>query len=314
MAESTGAPAIDAQALTKQFDSIVAVQNLDLQVQPGEVFGLVGPDGAGKTTTMRLLCGALDPSAGSVRVLGYDVQRQKDRVYPRLGYVSQRFSLYPELTVDENLQFRARLYGIEEETFETRREDLLTFAKLGRFRHRLAGQLSGGMKQKLALATALLHQPQVLLLDEPTAGVDPESRGEFWQILLGLAEAGMAVLVATTYMDEAERCQRLGLLYRGRLLMQGTPADVRRRAELNLLEIVCEPLLKGREVTRGAQGVRWVEIFGDRLHVAVEEADAEPRLRERLSQAAVAVRSVEPLDAGLEDAFFELVRRSQRDA
>lgn len=314
MAEKTGVPAIDAQGLTKQFDSVMAVQNVDLEVQPGEVFGLVGPDGAGKTTTMRLLCGALQPSAGSVRVLGYDVQRQQDRVYPRLGYVPQRLSLYPELTVDENLQFRARLYGMEEEIFETRRESLLTFAKLGRFRHRLAGQLSGGMRQKLALIVALLHQPQVLLLDEPTTGVDPESRGEFWQILLGLAEAGLAVMVATTYMDEADRCRRLGLLYGGRLLMQGTPAEVRRQAGLNLLEIMCEPLLKGREVTREVQGVRWVEVFGDRLHVAVEEAHAEPRLRERLDHAGVTVRSVQPREAGLEDAFFELVRRSQGNA
>jgi ABC-2 type transport system ATP-binding protein len=201
---------------------------------------------------------------------------------------------------------------MEEETFETRRESLLAFAKLGRFRHRLAAQLSGGMKQKLALVAALLHQPQVLLLDEPTTGVDPESRGEFWQMLLGLAEAGMAVMVATTYMDEADRCRRLGLLYGGRMLMQGTPAEVRRQAGLNLLEVACAPLLKGREVTREVPGVRWVEVFGDRLHVAIEEARAEPQLRERLSHAGVTVRSVGPLEAGLEDAFFELVRRGQR--
>jgi ABC-2 type transport system ATP-binding protein len=303
---------VEARGLRKEFGGTVAVDGVAREVRKGEVCGLVGPDGAGKTTTLRMLCGALPPTAGSARLLGYEVDRQKDRVYPRLGYVSQRFSLYRELTVDENLRFRARLYGMEETTLETRRESLLTFAKLGRFRHRQAGNLSGGMRQKLALAAALLHQPEVLLLDEPTTSVDPESRGEFWQMLLGLAEAGMTVIVATAYMDEAERCRRLGLLYGGRMLVQGTPAEVRREAGLNLLEVTCDPLLLGREAARKAQGVRWVEVFGDRLHVAVDKGDAEERLQEGFENARVEVQSVQPIEAGLEDAFFELVRRSER--
>jgi len=312
MTEPAGEPAIEARGLRKAFDGTVAVDGLDLAVARGEVFGLVGPDGAGKTTTIRMLCGVFPPTAGTARVLGFDVAAYAHEVQRRIGYVPQRFSLYPELTVDENLLFRARVHDIGGEALARSQERLLSFTRLGRFRHRLVAKLSGGMKQKLALAAALIHRPEVLLLDEPTTGVDPVSRGEFWQMLLGLAEEGMTVLVATAYMDEAERCRRVGLLYEGRLLLSGTPRQIRQEARLTLLQVACDPLLPGRAAARRAAGVRWVEVFGDRLHVAVEREGAATGLRQALEKAGALVTSIEPAEPGMEDAFFELIRRRGR--
>ena len=314
MTEPAGEPAIEARGLRKVFDGTVAVDDLDLSVGRGEVFGLVGPDGAGKTTTIRMLSGVFPPTAGTTTVLGFDVAAYAHEVQRRIGYVPQRFSLYPELTVDENLLFRAKVHDIGGEALARRHERLLSFTRLGRFRHRLVANLSGGMKQKLALAAALIHEPEVLLLDEPTTGVDPVSRGEFWQMLLGLAEEGMTVLVATAYMDEAERCRRVGLLHEGRLLFCGTPRQIRQEARLTLLQVACDPLLPGRTAARGAAGVRWVEVFGDRLHVAVERESAAPVLRQALERAGARVASIEPAEPGMEDAFFELVRRRGRTA
>jgi len=307
-------PALQARGLRKFFDGFAAVDGLDVAVGRGEVFGLVGPDGAGKTTTLRMICGALPPTEGSVVVAGFDVARRGDEVHRRIGYVPQRFSLYPELTVDENLLFRARAHGMSGKRFDERRESLLTFTRLGRFRRRLARDLSGGMRQKLALAAALLHEPEVLVLDEPTTGVDPVSRGEFWQMLLAMAEKGMTVMIATAYMDEAERCRRVGLLYRGRLLLQGTPQEIRLAANLTLLEVTCEPLPESRQAAQQVPGVRWVEMFGDRLHVAIDQAQTEALIRESMTRAGVTVRSVRPIEPGMEDAFFELVRQREAGA
>ncbi|HUU53447.1 MAG TPA: ABC transporter ATP-binding protein [Armatimonadota bacterium] len=312
MADRVGDPAIAAGGLRKVFEGTAAVDGLDLAVAKGEVFGLVGPDGAGKTTAIRMLCGVLPPTSGGARVLGFDVVSQVEEVRRRIGYVPQRFSLYPELTVEENLLFRARLYGMDRERLDRQRQRLLTFSRLGRFRRRLVGKLSGGMKQKLALAVALLHEPEALLLDEPTTGVDPISRGELWQMLLGLAEQGRTVLVATAYMDEAERCRRVGLLHQGHLLLCDSPREIRREAGLTLLQVSCDPLLAGREAAREAAGVRWVEVFGDRLHVAVEREGAAAGLRRAVERAGVRVAAILPLEAGMEDAFFELVRRRER--
>jgi len=307
-------PALQARGLRKFFDGFAAVDGLDVAVGRGEVFGLVGPDGAGKTTTLRMICGALPPTEGSVVVAGFDVARRGDEVHRRIGYVPQRFSLYPELTVDENLLFRARAHGMSGKRFDARRESLLTLTRLGRFRRRLVRDLSGGMKQKLALAAALLHEPEVLVLDEPTTGVDPVSRGEFWQMLLAMAEKGMTVMIATAYMDEAERCRRVGLLYRGRLLLQGTPQEIRLAANLTLLEVTCEPLPESRQAAQRVPGVRWVEMFGDRLHVAIDQAQTEGLIRESMTRAGVTVRSVRPIEPGMEDAFFELVRQREAGA
>jgi len=313
MPEMYGEPAIEARGLRKAFDGTVAVDGLDLAVLAGEVFGLVGPDGAGKTTTMRMLCGALSPTDGAARVAGFDVIVEPEEVKRRIGYVPQRFSLYSELTVDENMLFQARVHGVVGKIFEDRREQLLSFSRLGRFRKRLAQDLSGGMRQKLALICALIHQPEILLMDEPTTGVDPVSRGEFWELLLGLASEGSTIMAATAYMDEAERCRRVGLLYRGRLLIAGTPREVRREARLTLLQVACNPLRAGQRAMQRLPGVRWAEIFGDRVHAAVERVEIEDAIRRALEEAGVEVTAIRPIETGLEDAFFELVRRRSEE-
>ncbi len=313
MAEQFGRIAIEARGLRKVFEHTTAVDRLDLKIAAGEVFGLVGPDGAGKTTAMRMLCGALRPSGGWAGVAGFDVVSEAEEVKARIGYVPQHFSLYPELTVDENMLFQARVHGVIGQLFEERRERLLSFSRLGRFRNRLARDLSGGMRQKLALSCALIHQPEILLLDEPTSGVDPISRGEFWELLLGLVEEGMTVLVTTPYMDEAERCRRVGLVYQGRLLESGTPRTIRRDVQLELLQVTCEPRQEGREAVRPVPGVRWVEVFGDRLHASVERPEVEGSVRKALQAAGVRVRRIRQVEPGLEDAFFELVRRRREE-
>lgn len=314
MPEVTEAAAIEARGLSRSFADDVAVDRLDLSVAPGEVFGLVGPDGAGKTTALRVLCGVLQPTAGRATVLGYNVATQAHEVHRRIGYVPQRFSLYPELTVEENLHFRARIHGVARPMLEERLDGLLTLTQLGRFRRRLTGALSGGMQQKLALAAALLHAPKLLLLDEPTTGVDPASRGDFWEMLLGLAEKGTTVMAATAYMDEAERCGRVGLLYRGRLLECGSPDEIRREAGLSLLQVSCRPLDQARRAAQEMAGVHWVEVFGDRLHVALDPQGTTEAVRESLEGAGVQVSSIDAIEPGLEDAFFELVRRRRKAA
>jgi len=275
------------------------------------VFGLVGPDGAGKTTTMRILCGALAAEEGTAKVAGFDVGSHPEEVKRRIGYLPQRLSIYSDLSVDENILFHARIQGVREPELSPRRERLLSFTRLGRFRGRPAQALSGGMRQKLGLACALVHEPTLLLLDEPTTGVDPVSRGEFWELVLGLVAGGMTVLVTTPYMDEAERCARVGLLYQGRLLAVGTPHEIKREAALSLLQVACDPLREGREAARRVPGVRWVEIFGDRLHVAVLSAEVAGALSDGLARGGVRVAEVTPLAPGLEDAFFELVSRGR---
>jgi len=305
-------PAIEARGLRKSFGRIRAVAGMNLRVAAGEIFGLVGPDGAGKTTAMRLICGAMPPDAGTALVAGFDVVSQGEEAKQRLGYVPQRSSIYGELTVDENILFQARVHGVKGKTFAERRERLLAFSRLGRFTNRLARDLSGGMRQKLSLACALIHEPQALLLDEPTTGVDPVSRGEFWELLLGLASGGVAVLTSTPYMDEAERCSHVGLMYEGSLLAEGTPQEVRDSAGLELLQVSCDPLLQGRSAAQSTAGVAWAEVFADRIHVATRSAaEAEGAVRDALSSAGVELLSIERIPIGLEDAFFELVRRGR---
>ncbi len=308
-------PAIAARGLRKSFPPVTAVAGLDLAVPQGEIHGLVGPDGAGKTTAMRLIAGAMPADEGTARVAGFDVGSQGEEVKRRLGYVPQRSSLYGELTVDENLLFRARIHGVKGKQYAERRQQLLAFSRLEPFKDRLARNLSGGMKQKLSLACALIHDPQVLLLDEPTTGVDPVSRGEFWELLLNLSAGGTTILTSTPYMDEAERCALVGLLHEGRLLASGAPQEVRAQAGLELLEIACDPLLPGRAAVQQVAGVSWVEIFGDKLHLAARSAGAvEAPVRAALTSAAVRVLGMSRIPTGLEDAFFELVRRGQEQA
>ena len=312
MSERADRPAIEVSGLTKSFDGRPAVDGVDLKIARGELFGLVGPDGAGKTTMLRMLCGVLRPTSGRAEVLGFDLARQAEEVQRSIGYVPQRFSLYLELTVDENLLFRAHAHGLPQKVFEERREALLSLTRLGRFRHRLTSALSGGMRQKLTLAAAVLHQPAALLLDEPTTGVDPASRGEFWEMLLGLVEKGTTIVVATAYMEEAERCRRVGLLYQGRLLKCASPGQIQREAGLSLLEVACEPLRHGRRVAEATPGVRWVEVFGDRLHVALNPQGTVEAVRGALQQSGVEIADLVSIEPGTEDAFFELVRSQRR--
>jgi len=302
------APAIETEALRKVFDGLVAVDSITLRVERGEIFGLVGPDGAGKTTFIRLLCGALEPTAGSANVAGFDVLRRPEEVRRRIGYVSQAFSLYGDLTVAENLAFFADIYRVPKSERAPREEELLEFSRLGPFRKRLAQNLSGGMKQKLGLACALMHTPEILLLDEPTTGVDPVSRRDFWRILYSLLGRGVTILVSTPYMDEAERCSRVALIDAGRILLCDTPDALKQRMSGDLLEIVAQPQDAARTVLASTPQVMGVQVFGDRLHVSVRDAASdEPALMQALAQAGVNVTSSRRAVPGLEDVFVSLL-------
>ncbi len=244
-------PIIETHDLTRRFGSLTAVDHLNLTVQPGEIFGLVGPDGAGKTTTLRMLCSLVDPSEGSARVAGHDVVREPQSVKDRIGYMAQRFGLYLDLTVQENMDFYADLFGIVGSERETLAGRLLHMTRMEPFRGRQAGQLSGGMKQKLALMCTLLHRPQILFLDEPTNGVDPVSRRDFWAILYQLLKDGITILMATAYLDEAERCNRVGLMHRGKLIRCDAPDALKRAANADSMEAVFVQTVRAAETPEG---------------------------------------------------------------
>ena len=301
-------PALRTQGLRRTFGELVAVAGLDLEVQAGEIFGLVGPDGAGKTTTMRMLTGILPPTAGTATVAGCDVVRDATQLKDHIGYMSQRFGLYPDLSVAENIAFYADIYGVPRRELAARTERLLGFSNLTPFQHRLAGNLSGGMKQKLGLACALIHTPRVLFLDEPTNGVDPVSRRDFWRILYQLVRDGVTLFVSTAYLDEAERCNRLALLHEGRLLGLGTPDEVKRLMPGALLEIRTSAPRRTatllREHLRGAT----VGLFGDRIHVATREpAATEAETRRQVAAAGFELLSIKPIEPSLEDVFISVI-------
>ncbi|MFH1144003.1 MAG: ABC transporter ATP-binding protein [Candidatus Eisenbacteria bacterium] len=297
--------ALVLEGVRKRYDETVALKGISLRVAPGEIHGLIGPDGAGKTTLMRIVCGLLLPDEGSVRVLGFDGLRDARRIKEELGYMPQRFSLYPDLTVGENLRFFADLYQVSGAERTRREEQLFAFSGLGPFRTRRAGQLSGGMRQKLALSCVLIHRPLLLVLDEPTTGVDVVSRKEFWGILTGLAREGVAMLVSTPYMDEAERFDRLALMHHGRVIADGNPEGVRRRFQGRLFEVAGHDLDVAWRRLRGPQrpGIQ-VHRFGDRLHVLLEASVAADVLAEPLHALAVESHEIEP---SVEDAFVALV-------
>ncbi|HUE86031.1 MAG TPA: ABC transporter ATP-binding protein [Vicinamibacterales bacterium] len=263
-------PALSFDRVTKRYGTLAAVESLTFDVRAGEMFGLIGPDGAGKTTSIRVLCGLLHADAGAVRVLGFDPVKQHREITARVGYLSQRFSLYGDLTIDENIAFFAEIHGMSH--YAARRDRLLEMMQLTPFRGRLAEQLSGGMKQKLALACTLVHEPEVILLDEPTTGVDPVSRREFWKLLSQFLATGITILMSTPYLDEAERCTRVALLDRGRLMAVDTPESLRASLAGTMFEIVVADVEQAQAVLR-AHGVD-AHIFGDRLHAWVREMDA----------------------------------------
>ncbi|HEY3266356.1 MAG TPA: ABC transporter ATP-binding protein [Armatimonadota bacterium] len=303
--------AISAVDVRKSFGGRVAVDGLTLDTPRGEVFGLVGPDGAGKTTAFRLMCGVLLPDSGSLRVAGHDVVAEPEEVKRRIGYLSQGFSQYVDMTVWENLEFTAALYGVAEGEWQERADELMNASRMTAFKDRLAGNLSGGMKQKLALSCTLLHTPEVVFLDEPTTGVDPVSRRDFWSILYDLPRRGVTIVVSTPYMDEAERCRRVAFLLRGRIIACGTPGDLKARAGGGILVFNTDQPRAARDALSERGDVLESVLFGDHLHVlAADPAASEPVLTRALEAAGIRVLSVAPSEPGLEDIFVHMAGRS----
>jgi ABC-2 type transport system ATP-binding protein len=306
--------AIRTDRLTKRFNGATAVDGLSLQVAAGEIFGLIGPDGAGKTTTLRMLTAILDPSDGEAWVLGRHTVHEAEQIKPDIGYMSQRFGLYPDLTVRENLDFYADLYELPQQGRDAQIERLLAFSNLAPFRRRQAGKLSGGMKQKLGLACALVHTPRVLFLDEPTNGVDPVSRRDFWQILYQLLKEGVTIVVTTAYLDEADRCHRVGLLHQGRLVACDTPARLRTLMPGVLLEIRTSTARLAARLLREQLVGMQVGLFGDRVHlVCSDPAAAEQSARAALQAAGVAVSSIRPIEPSLEDVFIAVLGNGSKE-
>jgi ABC-2 type transport system ATP-binding protein len=305
-------PVIVAERLTRCFGQIRAVSELTLAIERGAIFGLIGPDGAGKTTAIRLLAAVMLPSDGRASVLGYDTRRQAEHLRLSVGYMPQRFSLYGDLTVQENLVFFADLFGVRGAAARRRIEELLGFARLAEFTQRRAAALSGGMQKKLALACTLIHSPQVIFLDEPTTGVDPISRREFWDILGSLHAAGVTVFVSTPYMDEAERCSQVGLMYAGGLIECDAPDALRRLAPGELLAIWTPQIIAARRLVRSLPGVLEVQTYGDLLHVFVVDAvEAAPRLAAALRAAGVPVTEIKRTTPRIEEIFVSLIQSRQ---
>jgi ABC-2 type transport system ATP-binding protein len=297
---------IETDGMSRSFGPVVAVAGLDLRVAKGEMFGLVGPDGAGKSTAIRLLCGLLRPTGGAGRVFDLDLVTQAEQVKSRIGYLSQSFTLYGDLSVDENIEFFAELHGVGR--FRERRDELLEFTRLTPFRRRLADALSGGMKKKLALACTLIHTPDIIFLDEPSTGVDPVSRGEFWNILSGILEQGVTIVMTTPYLDEAERCHRIGLMYRGRVIVTGTPAEVKSAMPGAVYSLSCPTPADAYRALRANRPAGRLVLYGDRLHYWTKEGRAEvDETTAWLNANRFGPTSAEKIEPSLEDAFVALV-------
>ncbi|MGE3976878.1 MAG: ATP-binding cassette domain-containing protein [Nitrospira sp.] len=297
-------PVVSSSDLTKHFPGVTAVNRLTFEVHAGEIFGLVGPDGAGKTTTLRMLAGVLSPDGGSATVAGADIAREPEAAKARLSYMPQRFGLYEDLTVAENIRFYADVFGVSRAEREARSRQLLEAAGMSPFTTRLAGKLSGGMKQKLGLICALIHRPLVILLDEPTNGVDPVSRRDFWRILYSLLNEGIAILMSTSYLDEAERCHRVALLHQGQMLYCETPAELKRRLRGTVVSIVGHEARRIRTALGGAAGVLNALLVGDGVHLVVDNAGRRiPELRAALKAAGLAFDRLEEVEPTIEDLF-----------
>lgn len=302
-------PIIQTKDLRRTFGDFTAIDGLSLSIRHGEIFGLVGPDGAGKTTTLRLLCGLLDITSGAASVAGRDLRREREKIKPIVGYMAQQFSLYADLSVVENLEFFADMYHVVGKERANRIEAALRFARLTTFRTRRARHLSGGMQKKLALAATLLHRPKILLLDEPTTGVDPVSRREFWEILAELHLDGTSILVSTPYMDEAERCQRVGLMYKGRMMICDRPERVRHMVEGVLVEFRPSDWRRARKLVENLPGVLQVRIYGDQLRVFVDSPqDRVPEIVEVLAGWGVLVEGIRIARPQMEEAFISLIQ------
>ena len=303
---------IQTTDLTRRFGDLTAVDHLNIQVSPAEIFGLVGPDGAGKTTTLRMLCGLMDPTSGQASVAGHDVAREPQAVKDRIGYMAQRFGLYADLSVDENMNFYADLFGITPAERDKLLPDLLRMTRMEPFRARRAGLLSGGMKQKLALMCTLLHRPEILFLDEPTNGVDPVSRRDFWDILYQLAKDGITVFITTAYLDEAERCNRLGLMDHGRLIRCDTPDALKHQMEEACYEVKSPSQRAAKQVLQSTEGVVSVEPSGASLHLFLSPAKTSVvALQKILNDHNLGPAEFRPIVPSLEDVFIAMIHKSE---
>ena len=305
---------ITTNRLTRDFKSGRAVNELTLSLDSGELFGLVGPDGAGKTTTLRLLAGLLDITEGEATILGFDLKSKAEEIKPHVGYMAQQFSLYGELSVLENLQFFAELFDVSTKDQRERTERLLSFAGLTEFKDRRAAHLSGGMQKKLALTCTLIHEPEILLLDEPTTGVDPISRREFWNILTELHLQGTTIIVSTPYMDEADRCSRVGLMYAGKLVKCDTPLNIRNKVEGEMIELRAEDWQKAYEVVSGLGGVHEAQTYGESIHLLVDSGKRRlPEIEKVLKKSQIEYHSIRIAPTRMEEAFISLIRKMESE-
>jgi ABC-type multidrug transport system ATPase subunit len=313
-AQSNPAPMIECHGLTKRFGSFTAVDHVTFSVAKGSIFGFLGPNGSGKSTVIRMLCGILKPSDGHATIGGFDVVKQIERLKEMIGYMSQKFSLYDELTVEENLLFYGRLYGLKGDALKKRREELIEITHLEPYLDRRSGLLSGGWRQRLAMACALMHKPEVLFLDEPTAGIDPVARRELWDLLFEFSSRGMTLFVTTHYMDEAERCSHVGYIYSSKLIVCGVPDELKELPEVNpsgtrRLDITCDRVTLGLQTLRRLPGVISATVFGQSMHLLVENNVSEEFLREKLSAVGIQHADIRPIAPSLEDVFVALTNK-----
>jgi ABC-2 type transport system ATP-binding protein len=314
-----GLPAIAIDDLRKSFGATNAVSGISFQIERGEMFALVGPDGAGKTTTIRMLCGILRPDGGTASLLGIDITQQPEQVKRHIGYLSQRFSLYGDLSIDENIEFFARIHGVTD--FRTRREELLEFTRLKEFRDRLADRLSGGMKQKLALACTLIHTPDIIFLDEPTTGVDPVTRRDFWKLLAELMKGGTTIIMTTPYLDEAERCTRVALMDEGVILACDTPKAIRTMLGQRVIEVICRPVREALRVAKeepaAASFFDDVQMVGERLHMLFSRSDAHEAqqvIEQLFAKHGITIQEQHVRQPSLENVFISLIQRRRSGA
>ena len=307
---------VETRSLVKRFGAFTAVDHVSLQVQRGEIFGFLGPNGAGKSTTIRILCGLLEPTEGEATVAGFDVRTQSEQIKRNIGYMSQKFSLYDDLTVEENIDFFSGIYGVPRERREQRKDYVLHMAGLTEKRLTITALLAGGWKQRLALGCAILHEPPILFLDEPTSGVDPIARRSFWELIYQLSAAGHTIFVSTHYMDEAEYCHRVALMYRGKVIALGTPAELKHSlASHHILQLESSDLIGSMTAIEGAPHVLASAVFGAGLHVDVEDAKAaEPEIRDRLAAAGISISVLEQIEPTMEDVFVAMIEREDRKA
>jgi ABC-2 type transport system ATP-binding protein len=309
----SNAPAVRLVDLTKRFGDFVAVDKVSIEVRKGEIFGFLGPNGAGKSTTIRILCGLMAPTSGSATVAGFDVATQSEDIKQNIGYMSQKFSLYDDLTVEENIEFFGGVYSVTPEKLADREEYVLKMAGLEDKRKMMTRLLAGGWKQRLALGCAILHEPPILFLDEPTSGVDPIARRSFWELIYQLSEAGHTIFVTTHYMDEAEYCHRIALMYGGKVIALGSPAELKAALGVGrLLNVETEDVLKSMTALEGKPGLLDIAVFGGGLHVKVEDdAAAIPVIRAALAQAGIQESKVEAITPSMEDVFVSLIEAAE---